>query len=364
MIIRGGSNYEFFKYVAGRKIYIYGAGKNANEFLEKYSRQIEKLDVCAFIDNNSSKKDGVKFSKRILPVITEKEFIKLDLNVDETVLLLTMGNFWDVLESLDSEPSLSSLTCYIYPLIRLEEMDRGVYEKKMPQGCLKDSGDFLIPPIIHYCWFGKSELPQLAKKCIESWKYCCPDFEIRLWNEDNYDVEKNPYMFAAYKDKKWAYVSDYARVDVVNEYGGIYLDTDVELLRPLDMLMREKAFAGFESGIYVSFGLGFGAGRNNPVLCDLLNLYADLPWDGGMVACPTFQSKILEKHGLIRNNTFQRLENITILPARYLSPMSVNTGRMYDSSESFAVHHYAGSWLNGNLKRFNELKQRIVYGPF
>lgn len=365
MILRNGTAAEFFGHIAGKKLFIYGAGKNAHELFHKYKGELAEADICAIIDNNPLKKQlGVDFSGRILPIVSENEFIKLTLDEKKTALLITMGDFWGALSSLDSELSLSLLSCYIYPLIRMAEKDKGIYEEKIPQGSLKSVGDFLIPPIIHYCWFGRSEMPMMVKECIESWKKFCPDFEIRLWNEDNYDVAQNPYMLAAYKDKKWAYVSDYARVDVVNRYGGIYLDTDVEVLRPLDMLLREKAFAGFESAADVAFGLGFGARANNPILCDLLKLYDNLPWDGGKIACPIYQSEILAKHGMIRKNSFQRLENMTILPVRYLSPMSVNSGRKHHCPDSFAIHHYAASWLNDTAKQWTELKRRAVYGPW
>ena len=105
----------------------------------------------------------------------------------------------------------------------------------------------MIPKVIHYCWFGKNELPEDAKRCIASWKKFCPDYEIIEWNETNYDVRKNKYMSDAYDEKKWAFVSDYARIDIIYNYGGIYLDTDVELLRPLDELLKDKMFCGWES---------------------------------------------------------------------------------------------------------------------
>lgn len=362
MIIRNGTVAEFVESVASKKLFVYGAGKNANEFFSKYQMELAGVDICAVIDNNlSERQNDVSLCGRVLPVISEGEFSNLELNESKTVILLTIGDFWDVLASLENNPALSSLNCYIYPLIRFEENEKGIFDVRIPLESFKMSGEFLIPKIIHYCWFGHMEMPALSRKCIESWKKFCPDFEIRLWNEYNYDVTKNPYMLAAYRDRKWAYVSDYARIDVINEYGGVYLDTDVEILRPLDILLREKAFAGFESEAYVAFGLGFGAMADNPILCDLLKLYAVLPWDGGRVACPIYQTNVLEKHGLIRQNSFQRMEDMTILPVRYLSPKSVNSGRIHYFPDSFAIHHYAASWVSDNVRRWNQLKKRVVY---
>ncbi len=116
----------------------------------------------------------------------------------------------------------------------------------------------MIPKVIHYFWFGEQPLSELAIKCIESWKKFCPDYEIKLWNESNYDVSKNQYMLQTYQAKKYGFTVDFARLDVIYNYGGIYLDTDVELLKPLDEILNDKCFMGFESNKTVALGLGFG----------------------------------------------------------------------------------------------------------
>ena len=109
----------------------------------------------------------------------------------------------------------------------------------------------MIPKIIHYCWFGGAELPEKDRKCIESWKKFCPDYQIIEWNENNYDVTKNTYMYQAYQAKKWGFVPDYARLDIIYQHGGIYLDTDVELVKNLDSLLENDAFMGFVSPLTV-----------------------------------------------------------------------------------------------------------------
>lgn len=124
----------------------------------------------------------------------------------------------------------------------------------------------MIPKKIHYCWFGRNPLPELAVRCIESWKKYCPDYEIIEWNEDNYDINKISYVKEAYQARKWAFVTDYVRLDVVNQYGGIYLDTDVELLKSLDPLLKYKSFFGMEEGKFIATGLGFGAEKGTKIL--------------------------------------------------------------------------------------------------
>lgn len=121
----------------------------------------------------------------------------------------------------------------------------------------------MIPRIIHYCWFGKSKKTQLIEKCIGSWRRYCPDYEIVEWNEDNFDINMTTYTKEAYSVKKWAFVSDYVRLYAVFSRGGIYLDTDVELLQPIDSLLENKAWFVFQNSIAIATGLGFGAEKNN-----------------------------------------------------------------------------------------------------
>lgn len=222
----------------------------------------------------------------------------------------------------------------------------------------------MIPKVIHYCWFGKNELPEDAKRCIASWKKFCPDYEIIEWNETNYDVRKNKYMSDAYDEKKWAFVSDYARIDIIYNYGGIYLDTDVELLRPLDELLKDKMFCGWESRdpildekkiTYensVNLGLGFGAEKNNIALKDILDLYEKLNFineDGSLnlMACPHYQTEILKQYGLDdTKRTYQKLKDeIIVYPESYFSPKSMTTREITLTDETYSIHHFSGTWI-------------------
>ena len=131
----------------------------------------------------------------------------------------------------------------------------------------------MIPKVIHYCWFGRSELPPLAKKCIASWKKFLPDYEIKEWNEDNYDITKNAYMAAAYKEKKFGFVPDYIRFDLIYKYGGFYFDTDVEIIKPLDSLLQYKGIMGFEAKDFVNGGLIVAGEKGLEVFKEMRNIY-------------------------------------------------------------------------------------------
>lgn len=208
----------------------------------------------------------------------------------------------------------------------------------------------MIPKIIHYCWFGRSEKPRLAEKCITSWKKYCPDFEIIEWNEDNFNIEDYPYAKFCFENKKWAFLSDFVRLIVVYEYGGVYFDTDVELLKSPGSLLRYEAFFGFENQNKVNTGLGFGAISKHKVVQAMYEQYINLqPNDKGeypLIVCPTINTNALLPMGLQLNGEFQKLENVVILGIDYLNPYDDSTGRLRKTNNTISVHWYSKSWLD------------------
>lgn len=231
----------------------------------------------------------------------------------------------------------------------------------------------MIPKVIHYCWFGHGELPEKEQECIESWKKMCPDYKIIRWDESNYDVNVIQYTADAYKEKKWSFVSDYARVDILYRYGGIYLDTDVELVKNLDSFLNKRMFCGFESRDpimdkkkipyenSVNFGLGYGAEKGNPILKDILDLYKTLSFynkDGSLnlLACPFYQTKILMQYGLIDNREYQELEYCVVYPPDFFSPKSYLTGEIAITENTVSIHHFRVSWTDDEGRRNLELQ--------
>lgn len=213
-----------------------------------------------------------------------------------------------------------------------------------------------IPKKIHYCWFGNGEISQKDKACIESWKKYCPDYEIIQWNEKNYNLNKNKYMSEAYKNKKWGFVPDYARFDIIYNEGGIYLDTDVEILKSFDDLLANKAFMGFEEGNYVNGGIGFGAEKGNVVMKSIRDVYINLSFykENGklnLLPSPYYITKYLESIGLIRNNNMQQLEGVSIFPMEYFSPKEFSTDKIIITRNTYSIHHYNGSWFTKGEKR-------------
>ena len=233
-----------------------------------------------------------------------------------------------------------------------------------------------IPKVIHYCWFGKGELPKMAKKCIKSWKKYCPDYEIICHNEDNFDVTQNPYMKEAYDAKKWAFVSDYARLKVIYDHGGIYLDTDVELLKPLDDLLEKKAYIGFDENGLVATGLGFGAEKGNAVVAALLKDYDDLSFrleDGSfdLLPCTDRNTLAMKRLGMDVLNTDQVFMDTVFLPKEYFCPMEYYSGKKNITKHTYSIHHYCATWTSKVTKRTTRIKRIIgvsmynkLYGKF
>lgn len=216
----------------------------------------------------------------------------------------------------------------------------------------------MIPKIIHYCWFGRSEKSKLAQKCIASWKRFCPEYQIIEWNEDNFDVELNAYTRMCYEQKKYAFLSDYVRLLVVEKHGGLYFDTDVEVLRSMDLLLEHPAWFGFESDEYINTGVGFGAEAGNPVVQAMLEEYTPL-LDGSreVIGCPLLNTQALVKQGLKRDGTYQVLDHAVVYPEEYFNPYDDPTGRLNRTQNTYSVHWYAKSWLSKGAVLRSKLTQ-------
>ena len=197
----------------------------------------------------------------------------------------------------------------------------------------------MIPKTVHYCWFGRGEKPKLARKCIASWKKFCPDYEIIEWNEDNFDVAMNGYTKMCYEEKKYAFLSDYARLVIVAEHGGMYFDTDVELVKSPDELLSKDAFFGFENEAYVNTGLGFGSVSHGSVVEAMLAEYDTLlNGKNGTIGCPKLNTKALVKLGLVQNGLEQKVQDAVIYPPVFFNPYDSATGELNRTRETISIH--------------------------
>lgn len=215
----------------------------------------------------------------------------------------------------------------------------------------------MIPKVIHYCWFGRNPLPASAQKCIASWRKFLPDYEIREWNEDNFDVNIIPYTAQAYQARKWAFVSDYARMWILYHHGGLYFDTDVEVIAPMDDIIRRGPFMGIEvPGApgqlpKVAPGLGLGVEPGHPIYRALLDHYANqqfLDADGNILGgtVVTHNTQVLAEHGLQPTNDLQQVDGIWIYPIDYFNPLDDATGRLNKTANTRSIHWYSKTWVS------------------
>lgn len=221
----------------------------------------------------------------------------------------------------------------------------------------------MIPKKIHYCWFGGNPLPELAQKCIESWRKFCPDYEIIEWNETNFDINYNQYVSEAYNAKKWAFVSDVARLYALVYHGGIYMDTDVEVLKPLDDLLYLEAISGFEALDRIPTGL-MACQRGQTLFNELLLDYdkAHFIKENGTYDTTTNVTRITTtclKYGLQLNNTLQTINGLTLFPSEYFCPKDSNSGKITLTENTYTIHHFDGSWLSEETKYAKKINQKF-----
>ena len=224
----------------------------------------------------------------------------------------------------------------------------------------------MIPKIIHYCWFGRGEKPELAKKCIESWQNILSEYEIKEWNEDNFDINQYPYIKEAYEAKKFAFITDVVRLYALYNEGGVYMDTDVEVLKPLDSILKFKAVSGFEADSRIPTGL-MASEKGLPIFNELLSQYKDIHFlrEDGSCDLTTNVTRItntLLKYGLTLNGKEQTIEDFTLLPQDYLCPKSWETGKIKLTDKTLVIHHFSGSWLS-KYRKFIKHLTRIVGQP-
>lgn len=233
-----------------------------------------------------------------------------------------------------------------------------------------------IPKVIHYCWFGRGKLPPLTEKCIKSWKKFCPDYQIVCWTEDNFDISQNRYAQEAYDAGKWAFVSDYVRLKVLYDQGGIYMDTDVELVKSLDDLIEETGYMGFDDNGLISTGIGFACEKGNALVGALLADYDDIPFllpDGTFdtTPCPDRNTAVMVKLGLDLTQQNHLFMGLRMLPREYLCPRGYYNRKAQITPHTHSIHHFHASWTSPTSRRTTFIKRIIgvklynkLYGKF
>lgn len=226
----------------------------------------------------------------------------------------------------------------------------------------------MIPKVLHYCWFGGSNLPALESSCIETWQKVMPDYEIRRWDESNFDISQCNFAREAYSQGMYAFVSDYARYVILRDQGGIFLDTDVKVLKPLDSLLVNQGFCGYmQNNRYVNPGLILGGEQKFQLFDEVIEHYESLSFSQSSNRVNPFTSPRLltgllaEAHGFRCDGTYQELDcGFTVYPAEFFDPLDSHSGTMNITDNTYSIHLYSGTWLSPAKKYRIEKRKQLA----
>lgn len=357
MKIVGNTFEDFIKTAKEKKVIAFGASVFLSIMAENYAEL--QLDKCInYIVDNSPSKWNTAFSvcgkeKNIYGVeqLLEEEAEKI-------AILITADRYaYDIYEQLEGMAHLCNAVVFCLPLMIAKRVDDKFFE-------FKEQKDTYIPKKIHCFWLGDAELDDMAKKCIESWKKYCPDYEICLWTKNNYDVTKNAYMYEAYKNRKWAYATDYARLDVLYREGGIYFDLDLELYNNIDCLLSNRFFAGFGPIREIELA-AFGAEKENLLIKEMLDAYENRVFEAGKElglqdVQPIFMDKFLRTKGFDINGCYQVIDEHVLYPREVFSARNWFSGEESPVDVSLGIHHCAGSWVSKKGKDDNNVRADLM----
>lgn len=339
--------------VKNRRIIMFGAGVVGQIIAPQVLNDNGILDyVDCYIDNNAKRwGEDISVCGKSFEIKSPDYLTRCDNN---TTILLNITRFSDVLNQLMEMECTSMMECYIFPMLCVHN-----FCLKESRGELKRSDKPLIPKKIHYMWLGRNPLPDNLKRCIDSWKKYCPDYEIIEWNEENYDVNKNPYMREAYESGNFGFVPDYARLDILYTHGGIYMDTDEELFKSLDDMLYQEAFCGVEKWQDISFGACAGSVPGHPMVKKFLDERERLRFynsDGSLNrnTCGFYDTPTALKEGYAINGKCQSIGGLNIYGYDYFVPYDYMTGVFNKTSNTYATHWYSGGWLDAKARLANE----------
>jgi len=347
MILKNASFDEFKKMLVreDKKIIVYGSGM-IGQILAPYIFYNYGLDkyVDYYIDADV-RKQGTMVDLYTKQVRVES-LKKLTDTKSNDMLMITNSHFFSIIEQLDNIFELNNTEVYILPIMQLT--NKNILPKEQVVHISKQP---LIPKVIHYCWFSEKPMPDKLQKCISSWKKYCPDYEIIRWDENNYDVNKTIYTKQAYENKKWGFIPDIARLEILYKYGGIYLDTDVELIRDLDDLLYVPGFCGVEKWGSVNFGGCSGSIKGNPVIKYILDERISEPFqyeDGtlNLKTCGIYETLPLIKRGFKVNDKTQIIDSFVVYSSEFFHPADYMSGQVKMTDNTFSIHHFDGGWID------------------
>lgn len=351
------------------KVYIYGAGMIGKivlpDFCIRYG--IEKNIKC-YIDSDKRKQGNIiKVKDRIVEICSIDNIKKWN---DKSLIIITNSNYSSVLSMLDSLEYLDNVETVIFPVIQTLEINKIKHKKCVS---IKDYSIQEIPKIIHYCWFSGNPIPDYLSQCIQSWRQQCPDYEIIKWDENNYNIKGNKYVKQAYEEGKWAFVADYARLEILYNNGGFYIDTDVQLLKPLNILRKQGAFCGVEKWGNINTGGCCGSIKHHNMIKRMLEYRKNIlfKYNDGTLNLETnglYETIPFIKLGMRIDNSIQRINGMTVFSSDYFHPYDYMSGQTIITENTFSIHHFNGGWLDEKSrsarerteKQYNEVLGRMI----
>lgn len=357
MKIAGNTFDDFINSSRQKKVIAFGASVFLSVMAENYAEL--QLDECIdyIVDNAQSKWNTVFCVCGKEKMVYGVEHLLSEEPGKIAILIAADRYAYDIYEQLEKMESLEDVDVFCLPLMIAQRKDDNSFSFQEVQ---KE----YIPKKIHCFWLGNDELDDMAKRCIESWKKYCPDYEICLWTKNNYDVTKNAYMHKAYKNKRWAVASDYARLDVLYQEGGIYFDLDLELIRNIDVLLGNRFFAGFGPIRDVELA-AFGAEKGNLLIKEMLLEYENMDFDPDNVVGiqdvqPIFMARFLRRKGFKIDGKYQMLNGHTLYPREVFSARNWFTGEETPVDVSLGLHHCAANWLSKKRKEDKNIRAELM----
>ena len=327
-----------------KKIYCFGAGIQGKRWIYILEDWGLADQIQGLIDNAPEKiGQQVVGNQNIYQILALQEIIHQDHK--DTCILLTTLSYVPIIDQMKA-------LHYDGVVIAVDKVaETQLMISDYPE-IVKESDTMLIPKIIHYVWLGGS-MPGYIQKNIESWKRFCPDYEIIKWDDKNYDVTKNKYMYEAYQKGAWSFVSDYIRLDVISKYGGIYLDTDIELVKNIDDLLYQECFGCSDASFVMNTGNGFGARPGCEIINELRDYYEDVSFvmeDGKIdnTSCNSHNFQVLRKYGFKVNDQFQKIKEMNIYPM-ILAGASAYTEKSRVTDKTYWIHYGNMSWMKHNI---------------
>ena len=355
MILKCTSFEEMHREISKRdmEIVVFGAGVIGTVTVPEILRQYDLLwRVAFYIDNSHDVQDHkVMLQNRSVDI---KPVTTLNDTKKNTVIIIAISRYAEILNQLEQMPCTQDMVCYIMPMMCIHN-----FCSDISGGAPILSDKPLIPKKIHYMWLGKKQIPSNLQKCIDSWKKYCPDYEIIQWDENNYDVNRHAYMRDAYAREAYGFVPDYARLDILYRHGGIYMDTDVEVIKNLDPLLYQEAFCGVEKWQVVNFGGCSGAVKGHPIIEKFLEAregvsFLDKNGNPNTVTCGYYDTNVILESGYQINGTTQHIQGMNVYASDYFHPYDYMSGHVHKTEHTYSVHWFNGGWLDEKMKLANQ----------